>query len=84
MIRQFEVIQMSDPLIAYLNDHLGGAEIAVQVLEAMRDQHDDPRFRELAGVLLPEIQADHAKLRSIAERKLDQAPARSNRPAVGF
>jgi hypothetical protein len=59
---------MSDPLVAYLNDHLGGAEIAVQVLEAMRDQHDDPRFREFAGVLLPEIQADDAKLRSIAEK----------------
>jgi hypothetical protein len=59
---------MSDPLVAYLNDHLAGAEIAVQVLEAMRDQHDDPRFREFAGVLLPEIQADDAKLRSIAEK----------------
>jgi hypothetical protein len=59
---------MSEPLVAYLNDHLGGAEIAVQVLEAMRDQNDDPRFREFAGVLLPEIQADDAKLRSIAEK----------------
>jgi hypothetical protein len=59
---------MSEPLVAYLNDHLGGAEVAVQVLEAMRDQHDDPRFRELAGVLLPEIQADDAKLRSIAQK----------------
>jgi hypothetical protein len=68
MIRLFEVILMSDPLVAYLNDHLGGAEIAVQVLQAMRDQHDNPRFREFAGVLLPEIQADDAKLRSIAEK----------------
>jgi hypothetical protein len=59
---------MSEPLVAYLNDHLGGAEIAIQVLEAMRDQHDDPRFREFAGVLLPEILADDAKLRSIAEK----------------
>jgi hypothetical protein len=59
---------MSDPLVAYLNDHLGGAEVAVQVLEAVRDQHDDPRFREFAGGLLPEIQADDAKLRSIAEK----------------
>jgi hypothetical protein len=59
---------MSDPLVAYLNDHLGGAEVAVQVLEAMRNQHDDPRFREFAAGLLPEIQADHAKLRSIAEK----------------
>jgi hypothetical protein len=59
---------MSEPLAAYLNDHLGGAQVALQLLEAMRDQHDDPRFREFAGVLLPEIQADDAKLRSIAQK----------------
>ncbi len=29
---------MSDPLVTYLNDHLGGAQTAVQVLKAMRDQ----------------------------------------------
>jgi hypothetical protein len=59
---------MSDPLITYLNDHLGGAQIAVQVLEAMRDQHDDQRFREFASVLLPEIQVDDRTLRSIANK----------------
>jgi len=32
---------MSDNLATYLRDHLGGATIAIQVLEAMRDQHDD-------------------------------------------
>jgi hypothetical protein len=59
---------MSDPLATYLNDHLGGAQIALQVLEAMRDQHDDQRFREFASTLLPEIQADDQMLRSIAEK----------------
>ena len=67
---------MSEPPVAYLNDHLSGAEVAVQVLQAMRDQHDDLRFRELAGVLLPEIQADDAKLRSIAD-KLGPGPSAS-------
>jgi hypothetical protein len=67
-LREIEVFKMSDPLVDYLSDHLGGAEVAVEVLEAMRDQHDDPRFREFAEALLPEIQADHAKLRSIAEK----------------
>jgi hypothetical protein len=59
---------MSEPLVTYLNDHLGGAQIAVQVLEAMRDQHDDPKFREFANTLLPEIEADDRILRSIAEK----------------
>ena len=59
---------MSEPLNTYLNDHLGGAQVAIQILEAMRDQHDNQRFREFAGVLLPEIQADDHTLRSIAEK----------------
>jgi hypothetical protein len=59
---------MSDNLSTYLRDHLGGATIAIQVLEAMRDQHDDQRFRQFAGVLLPEITADDRTLRSIAEK----------------
>jgi hypothetical protein len=59
---------MSEPLNTYLNDHLGGAQVANQILEAMRDQHDNQRFREFAGVLLPEIQADDRTLRSIAEK----------------
>ena len=66
--RQIEVSPTSDPLVTYLNDHLGGAQTAVQVLKAMRDHHDDPRFREFAGLLLPEILADDGTLRSIAEK----------------
>jgi hypothetical protein len=65
---------MSEPLAIYLNDHLGGAQIAIEVLEAMRDQHDDQRFREFADFLLPEIQADDRILRSIAE-KIDASPS---------
>ena len=59
---------MSDPLVTYVNDHLGGARIALQLLEAMRDQHDDQNFRDLASVLLPAIQADDHVLRTIAEK----------------
>ena len=59
---------MSEPLVTYLNDHAGGAQIAVQLLEAMRDQHDDQEFRQFASVLLPEIQADDLTLRHIAEK----------------
>jgi hypothetical protein len=59
---------MSEPLITYLHDHLGGAQIAVRLLETMRDRHEDPKFREFAGTLLPKIQADDSTLRSIAEK----------------
>jgi hypothetical protein len=59
---------MSEPLVTYLNDHLGGAQIAVQLLEAMRDQNDEQEFRQFASVLLPEIQADDLTLHHIAER----------------
>jgi hypothetical protein len=59
---------MSEPLVTYLDDHLGGAQIAIQLLEAMRDQHDNQRFRDFAGLLLPEIEADDCSLRSVAEK----------------
>lgn len=55
-------------LTTYINDHLGGATIAIQLLEAMRDQHDDPKFREFATSLLPEIEADDHTLRTIAQK----------------
>lgn len=72
-IRHFEVFIMSEPLVTYLSDHLGGAKIAIQLLEAMRDQDDDQRFRGFASLLLPEIEADDRTLRSIAE-KIDASP----------
>jgi len=43
---------MSHPLVTYVNDHLGGAQVAVRLLEAMRDQHDDQEFRQFASVFL--------------------------------
>ena len=69
---------MFDPLVTYVNDHLAGAQVAVQLLEAMRNQQDDQEFRQFAGVLLPEIQADDLVLRRIGERiGLVQAPSSS-------
>jgi hypothetical protein len=59
---------VSDPLVTYVNDHLGGAQVAVQLLEAMRNQQNDQEFRQFASVLLPEIQADDLTLRRIAEK----------------
>jgi hypothetical protein len=57
---------MSDNLATYVRDHLGGAKIAIQILEATRDQHDDRKFREFAEGLLQEVEADDHTLRLIA------------------
>lgn len=65
---------MTEALATYLNDHLGGAEIAVQVLETMCEQHEDAKFREFAAALLPEIQKDDEVLRSIA-KKIGHGPS---------
>ncbi|HEY4358661.1 MAG TPA: hypothetical protein VGN16_23140 [Acidobacteriaceae bacterium] len=59
---------MTEPLATYVNDHLGGAQIALQLLEAMQEQHDHEEYREFARTLLPEIQADDATLRSISNK----------------
>jgi hypothetical protein len=59
---------MSEPLVTYLNDHLGGAQIAIQLLEGRRDRHNNQRFRGFARLLLPEIEADDRTLRTIAEK----------------
>ena len=58
---------MSKSLVTYLDDHLSGAQIAIQVLQSMRDDHDDPRFRAFAAKLLPEIESDVGTLRLIAK-----------------
>jgi hypothetical protein len=59
---------MAEALATYVNDHLGGAQVALQILEAMRDDHDNPFFREFASNLLPEIRADDRTLQTIAEK----------------
>ena len=32
---------MSDPLATYLNDHMAGASLAIDLLKAMKERHDD-------------------------------------------
>lgn len=59
---------MSEPLATYLNDHLGGARIAIELLEAMRDRQDNEVFRELARQLLPDVEADDETLQRIIAR----------------
>jgi hypothetical protein len=49
-------VHMSEPLGIYLKDHLGGAQVAVHLLEAMCNQHEEELYREFASRLLPDIQ----------------------------
>jgi hypothetical protein len=56
---------MSEPLGIYLKDHLGGAQVAVHLLEAMCNQHEEELYREFASRLLPDIQSDDETLRNI-------------------
>lgn len=59
---------MAASLSTYLNDHLGGAQIAVQILERMRDQQKNSHYREFSAALLPQIEADDRVLRSLIEK----------------
>jgi hypothetical protein len=59
---------MSDPLSTYLQDHLGGAKAAIDLLEAMRDGHKDQHLQNFAAHLLIEVQADRDTLQRVAEK----------------
>ena len=59
---------MSDPLATYVHDHLAGAVAAINVLEALRDQHDGEPLSQFAAGLLVEVEADRAVLQGLAER----------------
>jgi hypothetical protein len=59
---------VSEPLATYLNDHLGGARIAIELLEGMRDKQDNEAFREFARQLLPDVEADDQTLHKIVAR----------------
>lgn len=57
---------MKDPLAAYLHDHLAGATFAVELLEALRDQHLGEPLGSFAAELLREIEDDRTALQNLA------------------
>ncbi len=59
---------MSDALSAYLHDHLAGAAFAINLLELIRDQHEDDDLGHFAAHILAEIEQDRDTLRHMAER----------------
>jgi hypothetical protein len=58
----------NDPLAIYLNDHLAGSKVAVDLLSALRDQHAREPLGQFAAELLVEIEEDRAVLRELIER----------------
>jgi hypothetical protein len=69
-----ETIHMRDPLTTYLHDHLAGAVFAINLLEALRDQHASEPLGQFAAGLLVEVEADRVVLQRLAA----QVDARSN------
>jgi hypothetical protein len=59
---------MDDSLAIYLHDHLAGAALAVDLLEAMRDKHRDDSLGTFAATLLKEVEADRSVLSNLANR----------------
>lgn len=58
---------MKDPLSTYLHDHLAGATFAVELLEALRDQHPSEPLGVFAGELLLEVEKDRLVLQQLAD-----------------
>lgn len=58
---------MSDPLATYLNDHMAGASLAIDLLKAMKERHSDESLSQFATSILVEVEEDEETLRSFAK-----------------
>ena len=59
---------MSDALATYLQDHLAGAEVAIDMLHALSKQYGSATLGTFAAGLVHEIEQDRATLRQIADQ----------------
>jgi hypothetical protein len=59
---------MDDPLAIYIQDHLTGSRLAVDLLVTICRKHVGDSLAEFATALLNEVQEDRQVLQSIAER----------------
>lgn len=53
-------------LRTYLHDHAAGAEHAIQLLRALKDEHKGTALGDFAAALLPQVEADLKTLETIA------------------
>jgi hypothetical protein len=60
-------VAMSDPLATYLDDHMAGAGVAIDLLHAMKDRHDDEPLSQFAATILIGVEEDEDTLRSLAK-----------------
>ena len=63
---------MSDRLSVYLQDHLAGSVLAVELVEFLQDQHANQPLGVFASIMLKKIKSDQDVLRSIARKIGDQ------------
>jgi hypothetical protein len=65
---------MSDELVTYLRDHLSGAIFAVELLEDLEKQTQDPQVARLAAALVEDVKADKQQLENLTERFASSSP----------
>jgi hypothetical protein len=59
------VLDMDDPLVVYLHDHLAGSSFAVELLEKLASEFDGTSSGEVARELLEQIQTDRKTLEQL-------------------
>ena len=59
---------MSDPLAAYLHDHLAGSNFAIELLKDLQHQHANEPLAAFATALLIELEQRRQLLRQIIDR----------------
>lgn len=74
---------MSDALSIYLQDHLGGAKFAVELLQAWQDDREQPEeFRTFAADLKQQVEEDRIILERLVSRL--GKPSHSLKEAAGW
>jgi hypothetical protein len=58
---------MNDPLATYLHDHLAGADMAIDLLQAMEKRQKDETLGQFAGYILAEVKQDRDTLQHLAD-----------------
>ena len=67
----------STHLSTYLNDHLSGAMVAIELLEHLEKSHVDAEIRQFAAGLHAEIEVDRQELKQLmADLKIAESRAR--------
>src|SRR3981081_3701627 len=59
---------MDKALETYLHDHLAGAVLAIDLLEALQDKHQGDPLGDFAALILIEVEADRTTLKNLADR----------------